>query len=417
MVKAGISLENVKINNKAAILEVLNKKGMTSRKDIASELGLTPAAVTMLCSELIEVGMLVEKGEVQEEKRAGRRKILIDINYDYRCIVAVNIEVINTYISIVNLKGELLSQKVIDTETRQRPESFLERIAGECKALLWEKEKNPSSVMGVGICLPGIVNRITGVSENANGVWTESVPVKKIMESFMNCPVIIENNIKAFAEGELLYGMGKTGRNLLFVKWGPGVGSAIVINNEIYEGMGRKAAEIGHCILESGEKRCRCGRKGCLETEVSITAITEKIKGIYSKKNTPLLYEMTQGKAENVTGEFFYDFIESLSGECIDSLGEKADLIIDDCIQRLARVVVNVITMLAPDSTVLFGCMLENENIRSRFIKACKSYDKSYDESYISKSVLSNKISYIGASTLIAREYFFSLGGLENNKK
>ena len=56
----------------------------------------------------------------------------------------------------------------------------------------------------------------------------------------MNCPVIVENNIKAFAEGELLYGMGKTEENLLFLKWGPGVGSAMVIGNQVYEGAGVK---------------------------------------------------------------------------------------------------------------------------------------------------------------------------------
>ena len=411
MKKTGISLENVKINNKSAILDVLNKKGAMSRKDIANELGLTPAAVTMLCAELMERNILLEKGEMQEEKRVGRRKVSIDINYDYRCIAAVSIEVLTTYITIVNLKGKMIDQKIIDTESSIEPERFLEKIAGECKVLLWENEKKPSDVLGIGVCIPGIVNRKEGASVNAYGIWNNVVPVRELMVRFMNCPVVVENNIKSFAEGELLYGMGKTGADLLFVKWGPGVGSAIVIGNQVYEGFDNKAAEIGHYILETGEKRCKCGRRGCLETEVSITAITDKIKQIYSKESTPQLYAMTKGEIDSVTGQFFFKWMHSITDDEASNLDRAVEEVIYECIDVLARVVTNVITILAPNNTILFGCMLENNNFRKQFVKLCKKYDERYDETYISKSVLSNKISYIGPSTLIAREEFFLPGG------
>ena len=71
----GINLGNVKISNRSAILKLLNDYGAMSRKDIAIELGLTPATVTLICTELLSAGVLCEKGEVEEEKRAGRRKI------------------------------------------------------------------------------------------------------------------------------------------------------------------------------------------------------------------------------------------------------------------------------------------------------------------------------------------------------
>ena len=149
------------------------------RKDIAAELKLTPAAVTLLCTELLEDGILLEKGEMQEEKRAGRRKVLIDINYDYKYIVAVNIETMNTYVTITNLKGHRISQRSLNTDSAMEPEEFLRRIASECKALLWECEKNSSQVLGMGICLPGIVNRKEGISEDTYSIWRRAVPVKK----------------------------------------------------------------------------------------------------------------------------------------------------------------------------------------------------------------------------------------------
>ena len=79
----GLNLENVKNQNRSSILKLLNDHGPMSRKDISARLGLTPASVTTLCAELLAQNILVELGEVQQGNRAGRRKILLGINYTY----------------------------------------------------------------------------------------------------------------------------------------------------------------------------------------------------------------------------------------------------------------------------------------------------------------------------------------------
>ena len=68
--------------------------------------------------------------------------------------------------------------------------------------------------------------------------------------------------MNAFAMAELLYGMGREYDNLLIIKWGPGVGSAIVIDDQLYEGRHGKAAELGHYIVERDGRLCGCGRQG-----------------------------------------------------------------------------------------------------------------------------------------------------------
>ena len=82
----GINLENVKRKNQSAVLRILNDRGTMSRKDIATVMGLTAASVTMICTELLDAGMIVELGEAEGEKKAGRKKILIDINYDFKTL-------------------------------------------------------------------------------------------------------------------------------------------------------------------------------------------------------------------------------------------------------------------------------------------------------------------------------------------
>lgn len=405
--QTGINLENVKVRNKSTVLMLLNRKGAMSRKDIAREVGLTPAAVTLLCTEMIEDGILVEKGEVQEERRAGRKKILVDIAYSSRYVIAVSIELKKTYITICDLKGEISTGRIIPTNPDLLPEEFLKLIDKECKALLWESQKEHDTVIGMGICIPGIVDRKRGISLHAYGIWNREVDVRGIMESLIHCPVIVENNVNAFAEGELLYGTGRMRENLLFIKWGPGVGSAIVIQNQRYEGKNYREAEIGHYIIEPNGKKCRCGRQGCLETRASTKEIVESIRSIYSKEATPKLYGTSGGNMELVTEESFTEWIEN-RGE-LDFGDEAVVHILHINIERLARVVVNVLTMLAPDHTILFGFMLENEEIRKIFIHYCQKYDPAYNEAYIQKSELSQKIYYIGATAIVTRELFFEL--------
>ena len=79
-----MNLENVKFNNQSAVLRLLNDRGAMSRKDIAEEVGLTAASVTSICTELLEKNIITELGEVAEEKRAGRKKILVDLNSHYK---------------------------------------------------------------------------------------------------------------------------------------------------------------------------------------------------------------------------------------------------------------------------------------------------------------------------------------------
>lgn len=311
MGKPGITLENVKYNNKSEILKMLQKNGAMSRKDIAARMGLTPAAVTMLCNAMIEENIIVEKGELQEAKRAGRRKVLVDINYNCKYIVSVSIEAIYTRITVTDIKGCSRAGVKIKTDTTISPELFLENLTKEIKILLWEQEIQLSDVLGVGVCIPGIVNRSKGISIHAYGIWKQEVEVKKILEQYIQCPVIVENNVKAFAEGEMLYGVGKSGDNMLFIKWGPGVGSAIVIGNELYEGFKHNAAEIGHYIVEPDGIECRCGRRGCLETRVSVDALSARIQQEYSKDNTPVLYELTGGDSQKITRELITEWAES----------------------------------------------------------------------------------------------------------
>lgn len=401
----GINLENVKMSNRSAILKLLNDQGAMSRKDIAMSLGLVPATVTMICTELLAAGVLCENGEMEEEKRAGRRKVSIDINYQYRYVLAICIEGNGTCISVCDLKGHHLGIRTLHTDGSIPPEEFLQTVAKESKALMWECSIGKDMVLGAGVSIPGPVRRKEGISQHAYRIWDEPVPVGAILRELLDIPVIVENNVKAFAEGELIYGEGKEIKNMLLVKWGPGVGSAIIIQNKIYDSPNSKTAELGHCIIEKDGKACSCGRKGCLETRVSAYAIAEQIREACSRETMPLLYEFVEGDCSRIQVRNIGSWMTFPD----PGLTERIDQIMD----QLARVVINAITLLAPERVVLYGYLFEFPGIRDRFRRLCSSYDPACGSNRMIESELSGHQEYIGALAVVTNELFLMQGNPE----
>lgn len=360
---------DVKQQNRSAIIEYLSRTGPVSRKDLAEAIGLTASSVTQIVGAFMEEGILHEVGTVDEAKGAGRKKVLIDIDYDAVYLYSVNIEVENTTVALTNLKGDVVSMKTFATDKALSPKEFLCGVAESCRKLSADKAGDTlkKRLKAVSVGVPGIVDTEGGISKQAYGIWEEEVPVCEILGSELALPCYIENNVNAFALATRIFGEGKDFDNLHIIKWGPGVGSAIVIDNNIYEGRKGKAAELGHVIVDPSGRRCSCGRKGCLETKVSYSALNEiapfeqnEFAGVYSASD------------------------------------DKVKACFDDAMKLFARTIANAISLLAPNRIVLTGFLFKDELIREKVVAACREYDSKINERLIIYSSLSEKESFIG---------------------
>lgn len=396
----GINQGSVKNNNRSAILKLLNDQGAMSRKDIAAALGLTAASVTVICSELIATQVLCELGEAREDKRAGRKKILVGINYDRWQVLSISIESAETCISVTNLGGEQGVFKRIRTDASVAPRAFLHRVANECKSLMWENGIAKDALLGVGVSVPGRVDREAGTSLYAYRIWDEPVPVSACLREYLDIPIILENNVHAFAEAELIFGSGKDLENILFVKWGPGVGSSIVIHKEVYDSNRSKNAEIGHFIMNPQGRECRCGRRGCLETFVGTHAMAEQLRNSCTRDRMPQLYENVGGDLSAISAQNFTRFLQ-LNDPVMWQ-------VIDTNVEMLARSVCNAITMLAPDQVIVYGKLFEQPSLMERFMAHCGKIDEQYVKDYITRSKLSDKIDFAGPLALVVNRLFLS---------
>ena len=400
----GINLESVKANNRSSILKLLNEQGPTSRKDLAQALGLTPASVTQNCSDLIEAGILCEAGEVKNSNRAGRRKILVGINYTCRYVLSISIELEDTCLTLSDLQGENRTCCRLKTDTQILPEEFLTKVALEGLSLIHQAGIPHEMILGVGVSIPGLVDREKGVSRSAYRIWETPVDVRGLLGRYLHFPILLDNNVNAFAKAELLFGGSREKENLLFMKWGPGVGSAIVLHNKLYESRFSKEGELGHVTIEKNGKLCRCGRRGCLETRANVHAMANQISEACTAEDMPALYDLTGGDVSLIRGRNIDWWFQAQD----DGFWRIMAPIVDD----VARTLANTVTILAPDAVVYYGPVFQLPGMQERFLRHCAQFDPNYNSDYITMSTLSDKIDFIGPLAVVVNELFLSPMGI-----
>jgi len=400
----GINLESVKANNRSSILKLLNEQGPTSRKDLAQALGLTPASVTQNCSDLISAGILCEEGEVRDSNRVGRRKILVGINYSCRYVLSVCIELGTTCITLSDLRGNNRSSRSLKTDASVPPFDFLQNVAQECLSLIQNAGISKDMILGVGVSIPGLVDREKGISRSAYRIWEKPVDVRGVLSQYLDFPILLDNNVNAFAKAELLFGVSREKENLLFMKWGPGVGSAIVVHNQLYESRFSKEGELGHVTIEKNGKLCRCGRRGCLETIANIHAIANQISEACSAEEMPVLHDLVGGDVTHIRGRNIEWWFHAQD----NGFWRVMDRIVD----QVARTLSNSVTIFAPDAVVLYGQVFQLPGVKERFLQRYAEYDPNYNPEYLTMSTLSDKIDYIGPLAVVVNELFLSPGGI-----
>lgn len=401
--RSGINMSDVKISNRAMILNQV-KRNPKSRKDIAEKLNLTPAAITMLVNELIEEGCIRENGMVEAASgRAGRKKVYIELNPSYRYIAGVNIEGKTMTVGIGNLRYEILAS-LAESIKGHTSDQVLERCAQIIEMLLAKLKIKSKKVLGVGVGIVGKVNTTEGISKHAYGIWDHEVNIAEILSERLSMPVLVENNVRALALAEMELMQRRKISNMVFLKLGPGIGSAIILEKEIYKGANSDAGEIGHMITNLDGKKCQCGLVGCLETVASIQCILEEIKSDFATDNYPVLRTLSEGDVNKFKEE---DLIEAyLQGD------EDVVIKINQLIQYLTVGIINSIKFYDPHKLVLYSEMFNESVLYERLMGEIRAHEQ---DGAIDVRIESSKLESpkcVGGVVMGAQKLFFSIGAI-----
>lgn len=267
-------LTNSKVNSlhKQMVLRFIWKRKHTSRPEICRVFGFSKSTVSGIVQSLEEDGLITVSGFGQVSS-SGRRPEVLSVNPEGPKVVSVLLkdtgEIDAALLSldgkIVQRRGDFLSQKT--------PEYAIQHVLGVIRDVL-----PSSSVLGVGIGLPGIVDHTSGrIEYSAHFQWRD-IPFGETIQDFIPYPVFVENRTVAATLGEMWFGRGLESRNFVCLNCGDTLGAGIVIGEKVYRGNPRGAGEVGHIpVPQVQEAICSCGRRGCAETMVSLPSIMRKL--------------------------------------------------------------------------------------------------------------------------------------------
>lgn len=261
-----------------------------------------------------------------------------------RATIGIDIGGTNTIIGLADKSGWVPARTPLKTRDYKKVEMFVEEI---CKEIISIKEKYKSEyeIIGVGIGAPN-GNFYKGTIEFApNLPWKGIIEFAKMIEENIKIPVVLTNDAKAAAIGEMVYGGAKGMKNFLVITLGTGLGSGFVVNGELIYGHDGFAGELGHTIVFVNGRECGCGRKGCLETYVSATGIKRTVFEFMSDYNYKSdLRDLTFNEIDS---KIIYD--KALEG---DEVCLKA---FDFTAQILGRQLADAVAICSPEAIFIFG--------------------------------------------------------------
>ena len=132
-----------------------------------------------------------------------------------------------------------------------------------------------SSLLGIGIGATGPVDAVRGVINNPYTLkgWS-NVPIVERLNKTFNVPVRLENDADVAALGEYWQGAGREAKRLYAVTVGTGVGTSLIVDGKIYRGVDGSHPEGGHQLIDPNGPKCYCGHRGCWESLISGSAIS-----------------------------------------------------------------------------------------------------------------------------------------------
>jgi predicted NBD/HSP70 family sugar kinase len=262
--------------NRKIVLNLVREHQPISRADLARRMHVGRGMITQLVDELIATDVIAE-GATADSPR-GRKPRLLHVRTSGRFCIAVDVRFSRTHVALTDLDGRVLALETLDT--RLDPDALVADVAARVERLL--EGHGAGGCEGVGVVVPGMIHRRTGLILNSPQLGWRDVPLREALARATGLRVLIENAPIACALAEMwLPPFARDGvDNFVYVTVSDGVGVCVVHHGEVFRGHGDTAGEFGHLPLSLDGPRCMCGLRGCLEAYTSNVATLARYFGL-----------------------------------------------------------------------------------------------------------------------------------------
>jgi predicted NBD/HSP70 family sugar kinase len=238
-----------------------------TQAELARAAGLAPATVSNIVRDLARQGL------VDTIPGSGRRGSSVRLSSTAGLVAGVVFGHAHLSVALGDLTGRVRDERRQDYSADDHSAAL-----SQARAMLRELAGGPGGFRAVALGLPAPIQDDV-VSSSAIFPGWEGVNARSVAEDCFGVPVHVENDANLGALAEHRLGAGRGYGSSVFIKTSSGVGAGIIIGNELFQGAGGTAGEIGHITLDEQGPTCRCGKRGCLEAYTSTPFVQQQLDG------------------------------------------------------------------------------------------------------------------------------------------
>lgn len=364
--------------------------GDSTIAELCREINMSIPTVTKIIGELLDDGYIVDFGK--QETSGGRMPSVYGLNPSTGYFIGVDVLCDRINLGVLDFKGGKVR---IEENMPYKMENTMESLNDLCERIdIFVKSLKAleGKIFAIGVNISGRVNPVSGYSYSI--FYFQEKPLAQIMEEKLKIKVYVENDSRAMAYGEYMQGVVKGEKNVLFVNMSWGLGLGIIIDGKPFYGKSGFSGEFGHFCLFDNEVLCHCGKKGCLETEASGSALHRIVLERYHAGSSTILSE----KIDRNEPIALNDLINAV---------RKEDVLSIEILERmgitLGKGIAGLINIFNPELVVLGGYLFQaSEYLEFPIKSAIRKYSLNLvsQDTEIKVSKLGERAGIIGACLL-----------------
>ncbi|EHB67098.1 ROK family transcriptional regulator [Paenibacillus lactis] len=376
----------MKRQNRLTVFQIIKNEQPISRAAIAKQTGMSPTTVSRIVAELTDEGY-VHETEEQVSAGRGRKSSLIRLLDTAVISIGVELDRDRANIGFVDIQGNVLCSESFSRPPNEEASTTVARIGSTIEDLIATGGIDRKRIVGIGVGLPGIIEVQEGIVKFSVQLGWKNIRLADLLQDATGFHAVVDNELKVKALAEQLKGSAYGSNRTVLLGFGNGVGSALILEGEIYRGVTNSAGEIGHTTVDPEGMMCDCGKAGCLQTYINIPS---------------LLSEASKIKPVRTIEELFAERRAGTHWACY---------LIDRALAYMAITVNNVVSMYNPDSVILSGEILDKfPEVHEEIVNLCSRYV--WEPLQGSFSIVRSKLHEEGVmigSGMVAQDRYFQL--------
>jgi glucokinase len=255
-----------------------------------------------------------------------------------------------TKYGLVDIEGNIFTEGSVPSDKHLDVNNFILEFR---EKVFSHFDKNKFLLKGIGIGAPN-GNYYNGTIEFApNLKWKGIVKLAELFENHFSFPTKVTNDANAAAMGEMLYGHARSMKDFIMITLGTGLGSGLVVNGKLVYGHDGFAGELGHTSVFMDGRECGCGKRGCLETYVSVTGIERTVFELLSS-------EMDESELRSIC-------FGKLDGKMISEAALRGDKIALKAFDYTGKILglkmADAVAHTSPEAIFIFGGLANSGNL------------------------------------------------------